>query len=231
MRYDRRRTWLRAHALMLSVAIVSAAHAQSPGDARAEIEHDPDALIGQAAATLSAFIQDPAMESFRQSVAGARGLLVVPDYVKIGLWAAGASGKGVLIARGQSDAWTGPVFYELNTTSLGLQVGFERSQMTLLVRNQRGLDTLLVSSVKIGGKVSAAAGPVGAGAISEREDIVYFIRKSRGGFVGMSLDSTVIEPDQALTDRYYGRAATPMDVLVRGTVTAPKPNPLIDALR
>ncbi|NIR82980.1 MAG: lipid-binding SYLF domain-containing protein, partial [Gammaproteobacteria bacterium] len=110
------------------------------------------------------------------------------------------------------------MFYKLNTASLGLQAGVERSEMVVLARTQSGLESLLTSSVKFGGKISAAAGPVGGSAITETEDIVYFVRKASGGFLGMSLDGVVIEPERELMTAYYGREATPMDVLVRGSV-------------
>ncbi len=216
--------------VLLSTLGLGVVHAQAPAGARSE-QADPDALLAEASATLSDFMQDPAMEWFRENVGSARALLVVPQYVKIGLFVAGASGPGVLVGRDADSGWRGPVFYKLNTASLGLQAGVERSEMVVLARTQSGLESLLTSSVKFGGKISAAAGPVGGSAITETEDIVYFVRKASGGFLGMSLDGVVIEPERELMTAYYGREATPMDVLVRGSVTSPKPNPMLAILQ
>ncbi|NIR82981.1 MAG: hypothetical protein GWO05_07355, partial [Gammaproteobacteria bacterium] len=53
--------------VLLSTLGLGVVHAQAPAGARSE-QADPDALLAEASATLSDFMQDPAMEWFRENV-------------------------------------------------------------------------------------------------------------------------------------------------------------------
>jgi lipid-binding SYLF domain-containing protein len=44
-----------------------------------------------------------------------------------------------------------PAFYELSSLSFGLQAGVENSESILVVQTLKGVDTLLTSTVKLGG--------------------------------------------------------------------------------
>src|SRR3954470_5363263 len=72
--------------------------------------------------------------------------------------------------------------------SIGLQLGGESTDVVLLVMNNRGVDALLSSKVKLGGNASAAAGPKGRNMEastdgSMRAEILSYSR-SRGLFAG-----------------------------------------------
>ncbi len=51
--------------------------------------------------------------------------------------------------------------YALEGGSFGFQIGGEATDFVILVMNNRGVDSLLHSKVKLGGDASVAAGPVG----------------------------------------------------------------------
>jgi lipid-binding SYLF domain-containing protein len=51
--------------------------------------------------------------------------------------------------------------YALEGGSVGFQLGGEATDLVLLVLNERGMDALLNSKVKLGGDASVAAGPKG----------------------------------------------------------------------
>jgi lipid-binding SYLF domain-containing protein len=44
--------------------------------------------------------------------------------------------------------------------------------------------------------------------------------KSKGAFAGVSLDGSVLDVRDSLNNAYYKAKVTPLDILVRGTVTA-----------
>jgi lipid-binding SYLF domain-containing protein len=78
-----------------------------------------------------------------------------------------------------------------------------------------------------------AAGPVGAGASASTAnlsvDILTFSR-SKGLYGGLSLDGAVVATREALNKAYYGKEVTPIDILVRGTVSNQTAAPLIAAV-
>jgi lipid-binding SYLF domain-containing protein len=74
-----------------------------------------------------------------------------------------------------------------------------------------------------------AAGPVGAGAQAATTDILQFSR-SKGVFGGLSLEGSVIAVRDDLIKGYYGKAVSPVDILVRGDVFNPHAAPLIQSL-
>ena len=63
--------------------------------------------------------------------------------------------------KGFNGPWGAPAMYSLEGGSVGFQLGAESTDVVLLVMNNRGVDALLSSKVKLGADASAAAGPKG----------------------------------------------------------------------
>ena len=68
-----------------------------------------------------------------------------------------------------SGAWGAPAMYALEGGSIGFQIGGEATDFVFLVMNDRGVDSLLHSKVKLGVDVSAGAGPVGRSASADTD--------------------------------------------------------------
>ena len=119
--------------------------------------------------------------------------------------------------------WAGPAFYDLATASVGFQAGLEVSEAVILVMTDKGLNSLMSSSFKVGGDASVAAGPVGAGAKSTvTADLVAFTR-AKGVYGGVNLDGTVVHANTRWNDAYYGATnVLPPDIVIRKTVRSPK---------
>jgi lipid-binding SYLF domain-containing protein len=128
----------------------------------------------------------------------------------------------VLVAK-DGRVWTGPAFYDLATASVGFQAGVEVSELVMVVMTEKGLNSLLSSSFKIGGDASIAAGPVGAGAKSTvTADLISFSR-AKGVYGGVNLDGTVVHSNVRWNDAYYGKSnVLPPDILIRKTATSSK---------
>ena len=78
------------------------------------------------------------------------------------------------------------------TASVGFQAGVSVSEDVTLVMTDKGFNSLLATSVKLGGDASVAAGPVGAGAKSDVvADLISFSR-AKGVYGGLNLDGTVV---------------------------------------
>jgi SH3 domain-containing YSC84-like protein 1 len=175
-------------------------------------------LVNSAETTLSNFLRDPQMTWLQKNISRAKGVLIAPEVVKAGFIFGGSGGRGVLLGRGPDGKWHGPVFYTLATASVGFQAGIQASENITLVMTEKGLNTLLAPSVKLGADASVAAGPVGAGAAGDvTTDFVAFAR-AKGVYGGLNLDGTVITANNDWNKDYYGKSVLPPDVLVRGSV-------------
>lgn len=181
---------------------------------------ETQAQVDAAQATLGNFVRDPDMHWFREHVGRAKAVLISPQIVQAGFIVGGSGGSAVLISRNGS-GWNGPAFYRIAAGSIGLQAGAQASEMVALVLTEKGVNSLLSTSFKLGGDVSVAAGPVGAGAGAPiNADMVVYTR-SKGLYGGLNLDGTVISVDDGRNHAYYGRAATPVDILVTRSVSNP----------
>ena len=188
---------------------------------------EPDRLVADARSTLSNFIRDPDQTWIQDNLSRARAILIAPQVVKAGFIFGGSGGRAVLVAR-DGRAWVGPAFYDLATASVGFQAGVEVSEVIIVVMTDKGVNSLLSTSFKIGGDASIAAGPVGAGAKSTvTADLISFAR-AKGVYGGLNLDGTVVYANTGWNDAFYGRNnLLPPDILIRRTATSPKASALL----
>ena len=183
---------------------------------------EPERLVADARTTLSNFIRDPDQTWIQDNLSRARAILIAPQVVRAGFIFGGSGGRGVLVAR-DGRAWAGPAFYNLATASVGFQAGIDVSEVVVVVMTERGFNSLMSTSFKIGGDASIAAGPVGAGARSTiTADLISFTR-AKGIYGGLNLDGTVVSTNAPWNDAFFGGSnLLPPDILIRRTVTSPK---------
>ena len=198
--------------------------------APAAAQTDPARLVADAQTTLGHFIRDPDQTWVHDNIGRAKALLIVPQIVKAGFIFGGSGGQGVLVAR-SGKTWVGPAFYDLATASVGFQAGVEVSEALIVVMTEKGLNSLMATTFKVGGDASIAAGPVGAGAKSTvTADLVSFTR-SKGVYGGINLDGTVVHANTKLNGEYFGaREVLPPDILIRKTYKSAKAAPLLAAV-
>jgi SH3 domain-containing YSC84-like protein 1 len=153
--------------------------------------------------------------SLRSGLKTAKGVMIFPSIIKGGFVVGGSGGTGVLLVRGDGGAWSEPAFYTLGAVSVGLLAGGQSSEVVILVNSQTGLDRLLTTSVKLGGDASIAVGPVGEGkAANLTVDFVSYA-KSKGAYIGASIEGSVLDVRDTLNHAYYGKSVTPVDILVK----------------
>ena len=220
--------------LVLVAATVAACATTDSGKSMSSAE--PDKLVSDAQVTLSNFVRDPDQTWIQDNLNRAKAILIAPQIVKAGFIFGGSGGRAVLVARegvGPHPAiavpWTGPAFYDLATASVGFQAGVEVSEVIIVVMTEKGLNSLLSTSFKIGGDASIAAGPVGAGATSTvTADLISFSR-AKGVYGGVNLDGTVVYSNVKWNDAYYGgNNILPPDIIIRRTARSPRAAPLLN---
>ena len=80
----------------------------------------------------------------REMKGEAKGLFIMPQFVRGALVFGGAGGSGVLIVRDEkSKKWSEPVFYTIGSASFGLQIGGDVSEMIFVVRTRERLGRVL----------------------------------------------------------------------------------------
>jgi lipid-binding SYLF domain-containing protein len=161
---------------------------------------------------------------------------IVPGEKKGAFLVGGSFGRGAMVCRLKGTGhWGAPSMFTIYGGSYGLQIGGQSTDVVFIVMNSGGVRKLLQSGVKIGGDVSAAAGPVGRSAeaatdIQLHAELLTYSR-ARGLFAGVSLAGSVIRQDEDGNQKLYGHAVTAKDVLIRGTEQPPAPaKPLDDIL-
>lgn len=179
-------------------------------------------LVAKAETTLQNFLRAPEMTWLQQNISRAKAVLVAPEIFKAGFIFGGSGGRALLLAHDSSTGqWRGPAFYTLATASVGFQAGILVSENVTLVMTDKGLNSLLAPSVKLGGDASIAAGPVGAGAAADvTTDFLSFAR-SKGVYGGLNLDGTLISVSNEWNNAYYAKSVLPPDILLRGNVSNP----------
>ena len=194
-------------ALLVLAGVSTAALAQS----------EQQTLVDSADRTLSNFLRDPDMTWLQQNIGRAKAVMIAPQVVKAGFIFGGSGGRSVMLARdAKTGKWAGPAFYTLATASVGFQAGVEVSEVVTLVMTEKGLNSLMAPSVKLGGDASVAAGPIGAGAKSDVvADFVSFSR-AKGLYGGLNLDGTVIAISNEWNEAYYNKKGVlPPDIVIR----------------
>ena len=213
---------------MAMPALIAAAAFVAPS---AYAQADQQKLVNQAETSLSDFMRDPEMKWLQQNLHRAKAVMIAPEILKAGFIFGGSGGQAVVLARdAKSGKWVGPVFYSMATASVGFQAGIQVSEGLTLVMTDKGFNSLLATSFKLGGDASVAAGPVGAGAKSNIvADFITFSR-AKGIYGGVNFDGTVITASDDWNTAYYGKKVLPPDVLVRMSATNKGADKLIAAV-
>lgn len=203
------------------------------GGARAMAQNDDQqALVDQAVLTIDNFLNDQTMTYLHDNLRYAKGVLIIPSLFKAAFWVGGSGGRGLLMVRDpRTNDWSGPAFYTVGGGSLGVQFGGSLSEVVMIVMTQNGIESLFATTFKFGGGASVAAGPVGIGAEGATApdlsaDFVSFAR-SKGAFIGASLDGALISVADVYNQAYYGQPVTPVDIFEKKDLR----NPGADKLR
>jgi lipid-binding SYLF domain-containing protein len=211
---------------LLPVAVLALSLA-TPAAAATHSGSDPAQLVDEARSALLDFEADPSLTGFRENVTKAKAVLVVPHLVRAGFLFGGAGGSGALLARdAATGAWSHPAFYKLGSASFGAQIGGDVAQVVFLIMTEKGLDSMLATSLKLGADVEVAAGPVGTGTKTVTADILSYAR-TRGFFGGATIDGAVIATRDGWNEEYYGRSIRPIEILFGRSISQPH----ADALR
>ena len=194
---------LLATALFLSMGVATSAHAGADEDARSA---NAVRVLTDIQAIPESAIPDKLLDE-------ARAIVVVPDSLKVGLVLGGRSGHGLMSVKNADGTWSNPVFVKLTGGSIGFQAGVQSSDIVLVFRNDRSLESIVNGKVTLGADAGVAAGPVGRNASlatdGQLKAEIWSWSRARGLFAGVALDGAVLSIDDAANEAVYGLDTTP----------------------
>jgi lipid-binding SYLF domain-containing protein len=156
-------------------------------------------------------------------------VIVIPSVRKLAFGVGASYGRGAMVCRkGEkfNGSWGAPAMYALEGGSVGFQIGGEATDLILLVMNDRGMESILSSKVKLGADASVAGGPKGRDASADtdawmRAEILSYSR-SRGVFAGVSLEGSTLRPDDEASEQVYGHAIKAKEIVRSETMGVPE---------
>ena len=159
-------------------------------------------------------------------LAGAQGIVVVPQALKAGLVVGGEYGRGVMSVRESDGTWSAPVFVTLAGGSLGYQIGAQATDFVIVFKNRKGIEGITKGKFTLGADASVAAGPVGRNAEAatdvKLDAEVYSYSRSRGLFAGIALKGATLQIDHDSDAQFYGRSdIRPDDILAGRNIEPP----------
>jgi lipid-binding SYLF domain-containing protein len=210
--------------MLLSAALVPwAAHADSTHDAALK-------RAGDAVRVLKQIQQAPDRAIPQDLLRNAKAIVVVPDVIKAGLVFGGRHGKGLVSVRSADGTWSNPVFVSLTGGSIGFQAGISSTDVVLVFRTERGVDSLVNGKFTIGVDAAAAAGPVGrnahASTDAQLKAEIYSYSRARGLFAGVALNGSALRIDYDADAAVYGKGITPRRIFEGGVKNVP--NAVVD---
>ena len=160
----------------------------------------------------------------------AQAIAVIPDVIKAGLVIAGRHGTGLISVKGADGIWSNPSYISMSGGSIGFQLGVESTDVILVFRTQRGVDSIVHGKFTLGADASVAAGPVGrdahAATDAQLKAEIYSYSRSRGLFAGVALDGSVLAIDNNANQAVYGEGMTPRRIFAGGLSNVP--NAVVD---
>ncbi len=179
---------------------------------------------------LTEVMQAPDKAIPKDLLANAHAIAVIPDVIKAGFVIGGRRGEGLVSVKTRDGTWSNPCFIGLTGGSIGFQAGVSSTDVILVFRTQRGVDSIVNGKFTIGADASAAAGPVGrsaqASTDAQMKAEIYSYSRARGLFAGAALDGTALVIDNTANQAVYGDGVTARRIFDGGVSNVP--NAVVD---
>ncbi len=178
------------------------------GMSTASLANGPAESVVESEQVLNELMAIPARQIPRRLLAEAQGIAIIPNVIKIGFIGGARRGHGVVMVRDAEGEWSLPQFMTLTGGSVGFQAGVQGSDVVLVFTTRKGVEGLMRGKFTIGVDASASAGPIGretaVGTDATLLSEIYSYSRSRGLFLGVALDGSALEIDDASHAFYYG---------------------------
>ncbi|KAJ2162557.1 hypothetical protein GGF46_000560 [Coemansia sp. RSA 552] len=154
----------------------------------------------------------------------ARGIAFL-SVIKAGFVWSGRLGSGLVVARLPNGQWSAPSAISIGGAGVGGQVGGELTDFVMVLTTPDAVKAFSHGgNLTLGANVGIAAGPFGrsaeaSGAVRNLAPVLSYSR-TKGLFIGVSLEGSVIIERKGTNKEAYGRAVRP-DELLNGSIPPP----------
>ncbi len=177
-----------------------------------------DAVVQSSTAVLNEIMSVPLKGIPASMLADAQGVAIIPSVIKGGFIVGARRGKGVLLVRDADQNWHAPVFLTLTGGNIGWQAGVQSTDVILVFKTQQSVQGLMSRKFTLGGDAAAAVGPVGRQAAAATDGRlkaeIYTYSRSRGLFLGVSIDGSVLDIDHIANATFYPSQGSGQPILV-----------------
>jgi lipid-binding SYLF domain-containing protein len=175
---------------------------------RAVAAADPVETVQLSEQVLGELMAIPGKQIPHRLLENAQGIAIIPNVIKVGFVAGARRGHGVVLVRDAEGEWSLPQFITLTGGSVGWQAGIQGTDVVLVFTTRKGVEGLMRGKFTIGADAAATAGPVGRNAeIATDGNLraeIYSYSRSRGLFLGVSIDGSVLDVDHHAHGMFYG---------------------------
>ena len=175
-------------------------------------------IISEASEVFNEIMAIPAKRIPRRMLQDAAGVAIIPNVIKGGFVIGARFGTGVVLIRDPKGGWHAPVFIKLTGGNIGWQAGVQSTDVILVFKTQQSVQGLLSGKLTLGADASVAAGPIGRQASAATDGQlaaeIFSYSRSRGLFLGVSLDGSIIQVDTMANAEYYRSPAPGAPVVV-----------------
>lgn len=156
---------------------------------------------------------DPKLQDMRY----VRAIAVIPGLKKGGAVLTFQDGKGIFMMKNHDKTWSSPLFFDYKGGGIGLQLGYESSDVVMLFYTSRSFKNFFESQITLESNANATfINGKKVGYENEMGEFATYVRnaaKSKGAFIGVSLDSAMIRINDQDTNDYYDRMYEYEDII------------------
>ncbi|KAK5682919.1 hypothetical protein LTS12_029182, partial [Elasticomyces elasticus] len=151
--------------------------------------------------------------------------MIICTVVRAGFLGSGRFGSGVIVARRDDGSWSAPSAVGMFGGGFGGLAGVEMTDFVFIVSDENAVKTVLHrGSLHLGVNASAALGPVGRSfeiaGVAGLKGVggVFAFAKTKGVFLGASLEGAVFIEGRRAGRKLYGRDFDASQLLIDGCV-------------
>ncbi|MDB6041577.1 MAG: hypothetical protein JWM63_128 [Gammaproteobacteria bacterium] len=174
---------------------------------------DAQMRVKDAAAVLRRMKSDPQVNELLQD---AKGLLIVPHFIKAALVFGGRGGSGLLVVQ-KNGRWSDPAFYRTSGGSVGAQIGGAKGSLVMILTSDRAAAAFAKKtstwSLNAGAGLTAANYSNDTRESGTLSDVLIW-SDTKGLFGGAAVGATKVGIDQKANQAYYNQPdVTPQEIL------------------
>lgn len=162
----------------------------------------------------------------------AQCVIIIPGLFKGAFLFGGKYGRGFASCR-RPGGWSAPAAMVIEGGSFGSQLGGSATDLVMLVMNRNGMDHLLKDKFTLGADLAVVQGSgwdaTANADVFMRAPMISWSR-SKGLFVGMSLEGASLRPDKGENRKLYGHDIGNQEILSKRIAPPRGSRPFVSAL-